>query len=76
LPLAHSAKALRAKSETQSWWGCVSSDLSLLFFIKLFSTFFPAFLTLLRLTELGFGIGLSYKNSTLTTVTIYILLGI
>ena len=61
------------QSETQSWSGCVSSDLSLLFFLKLFSTFFPAFLTLLRLTELGFGvgIGLSYKNSTLTTVTIY-----
>ena len=56
------------QSETQSGSGCVSSDLSLLFFLKLFSTFFPAFLT-----ELGFGvgIGLSYKNSTLTTVTIY-----
>ena len=43
------------------------------FFLNFFQLFFPAFLTLLRLTELGFGvgIGLSYKNSTLTTVTIY-----
>ena len=66
--MAYSAKALHTESETQSGSGCVLSDLAL-FFLKIFLTFFPAFLTLKRLgVREGFGIGLSYKNTVGTKV--------
>ena len=54
--------------------GCVLSDLAM-FFLKNFLTFFQAFVTFKRLgfglgLEKGLGIGLSYKNTTLTIVTV------
>jgi hypothetical protein len=69
---------LRAESETQSGSGCVLSDLAHFFLVKNFLKLFPAISNsdfwlglAVNVRELfRLGIGLSYKNSTLTEVTI------